>query len=534
MIKGGLVRAVGTALVCSAAITAAGCQRLDDIFCGDPGCELDRESWRVLAPLADLPPPPADPTNRYVDMPAAQELGHRLFYDHRFSGSSLQVDALRRPASQARAPKGQPVNLACVSCHDPARGGVDVSSVPGHVSVGAGMADTNALSSFNTAHYTLPFWNGRVDSLWAQAAVASEGALMNGTRLQTAWLLATTYRAEYEALFTDHPVPITGSRAEVLALIETEGPRAGQCKLTPTCPQGCRMAKEASGTATGCWPSFPLNGKPGSKAGCQPGDPAEPFGDAFDCMAETDQQAVTRMLVNFGKAIAAYEHQLTTGEAPFDRWIRDVRDGKGTESREISEQAKHGARLFVGKAACNDCHYTPFLSDNGFHNVAVAQKGDGVPTEADCPGGAALCDCSLSSVEGRNCLPWGVRDGLGKLRRSPMRRDSVWSDQRDDQSRQRYVEMMLDTVPRGAWRTPTLRGVAMTAPYMHDGALATLEDVVEHYDRGGTPEAPGVPSARMRPLFLDVNERAALVEFMKTLTGAPPPVQLTTPPSLPQ
>jgi cytochrome c peroxidase len=347
-------------------------------------------------------------------------------------------------------------------------------------------------------------------------------------------LLATVYRGEYEAVFNEHPVPMTGTRAEVLALIETEGPRAGQCKLTPGCPQGCRMAKDAAGTATGCWPTFPLNGKPGSKAGCQPGDAAEPFGDAFDCMAAEDQQAITRMLVNFGKAIAAYEFQLVTGESPFDRWIRDVRDGKGTESQEISERAKHGARLFVGKAACLDCHHTPLLSDNGFHNVAVAQKGDGVPTEADCPGGASVCDCSQSSVEGRNCLPWGVRDGLGKLRRSPMRRDSVWSDQRDDQSRQHYVEMMLETVPRGGWRTPTLRGVAMTAPYMHDGALATLEDVVEHYDRGGSPEAPGIPSARMRPLFLDVTERAALVEFMKALTGAPPPAKFITPPTLPQ
>ena len=141
-------------------------------------------------------------------MPAAQELGHRLFYDSRFSGSSLQVDALRRPVSQMRAPKGQPINLACVSCHDPGprRRGRQLGAR--HMSrSGAGMADTNALSSFNTAHYTLPFWNGRVDSLWAQAAVASEGALMNGNRLQTAWLLATSYRAEYEAVFSDHPVP---------------------------------------------------------------------------------------------------------------------------------------------------------------------------------------------------------------------------------------------------------------------------------------------------------------------------------------
>jgi cytochrome c peroxidase len=534
---GAVVPALGPrlVLVTAAVVALAGCQRIDRLFCGDVGCDLDGESWRELSALADLPPPPPDPSNRYVGNVGAEQLGHQLFYDPRFSGSSLQVDALRRPVSQARAPRGQPINLACAGCHDPARAGVDSSSVPGHVSVGAGWADTNALASFNSAHYTLAFWNGRADSLWAQAALANEGALMNGSRLQTAWVLATFYRQEYQAVFSDHPMPITGNRAEVLALVEVEGPRAGQCALNPRCPteKGCRELKDATGTASGCWPRFPLWGKPGTKAGCQPGDPAEPWGDAFDCLPVEDQQGITRMLVNFGKAIAAYEYQLVTGEAPFDRWIRDVRLGKGLESKEISEPAKLGARLFVGKAACVDCHNTPFFSDNGFHNVAVAQKGDGVPTEADCLG-TSVCDCSPSSVEGRNCLPWGARDGLGKLRKSPMLRDSVWSDERDDQSRQRFVEMALEAIPKGAWRTPGLRGVAMTAPYMHDGALATLEEVVGHYDVGGSPGAPGTPSARMRPLFLSLTERTALVEFMKSLTGEPPPAELISPPGVPQ
>jgi cytochrome c peroxidase len=249
-------------------------------------------------------------------------------------------------------------------------------------------------------------------------------------------------------------------------------------------------------------------------------------------MPQADQDAITRVLVNFSKALAAYEHRLVTGEAPFDRWVRDVRAGKGLASSEISEQAKLGARLFVGKAACVDCHNTPFFTDNGFYNIGVAQTGQGVPTEADCPEGG-VCDCSPAAGLGRNCLPWGARDGLAKLRRNGLRRDSVWSDDRNDRSRQRFVDMMLEQMPRGAWRTPTLRNVALTAPYMHNGALATLDDVVAHYNVGGSPQAPGAPAARIKPLFLTEEERAALVAFMKTLTSAPPPAQYLGAPVLP-
>ena len=317
---------------------------------------------------------------------------------------------------------------------------------------------------------------------------------MNGNRLQTAWLLATSYRAEYEAVFSDHPVPITATRAEVQALIETEGTRVGQCKLTPACPAGCRQAKDASGAASGCWPTFPLNGKPGTKAGCQPGDPAEPCGDAFDCMPETDQQAITRMLVNLRQG-----HRRLRVPAGHRGGRRSI---AGCTTCAPARAASPGRSPSRPNMAPGCSWARPPASTATTPRSCLGQRlsqrrrgpeGRRRAHRGRLPRRRRVCDCSPSSVEGRNCLPWGVRDGLGKLRRSPFRRDSVWSDQRDDESRQRYVEMMLDTVPRGAWRTPTLRGVALTAPYMHDGALATLEDVVEHYDRGGSPEAPGMP-----------------------------------------
>src|SRR5205814_5168659 len=145
--------------------------------------------------------------------------------------------------------------------------------------------------------------------LWAQAAAAMEGPLLNGSRLQIAWVVATSYREDYSAIFSDYPLPITAARSDVQALVETEGARIGQCKLSAAaCPtdKGCRELPGDNGM-TGCWPNFPLGGKPGAKPGCQPGDLTEPAGDAFDCMPKADQDAITRVLVNVGKMLEAYE-----------------------------------------------------------------------------------------------------------------------------------------------------------------------------------------------------------------------------------
>src|SRR5205814_10272399 len=136
-------------------------------------------------------------------------------------------------------------------------------------------------------------------------------------------------------------------------------------------------------------------------------------------------------------------------------------------------------------------------------------------------------DCTVAPGA-KTCLPWGARDGLGKLRTNKRRRDSVYSDDQQDKSRQRFVDMPLDdpqtvVALKGAWRTPGLRNVELTAPYMHDGSIPTLAALVEHYDVGGSTQAPGAPNARIKRLFLGEEEKMALVAFMKALTSSPPP-----------
>jgi cytochrome c peroxidase len=435
---------------------------------------LTGEQWRRIQTLSPLPPVPPDRSNRYRDQPAAVTLGRAFFFDARFSGPATQVDALGRTSVPARSPFGQATGVSCATCHDLQRGGADVTSVPGNVSEGAGWTDVNALPTINSAYNHLWFRNGRADSGWAVAAAVAESATtMNGNRLQTAWVIADGYRGAYEAIFGALPMAGTSSVPD---------------------------------------PRFPLQGKPGT--------------DAWNQMVSTDQTAINRVLVNWAKAIDAYQATLVSGETPFDRFVRE-----GPASDAISAVAKRGVALFVGKAACLDCHAGPLLTDGDFHNVGVPQSGPEVPTVQDCPAGGppdGTCDC----VSGVNCLPWGARDGLLKLGKNGFLRTSVWSDDPNDRSRAAdpaRVAVGADAgagagaetnTLTGAWRTPSLRNVGLTAPYMHDGVYATLAEVVAHYNRGGAPGGVGVRAASIKPLLLSDDEQADLVAFLETLTDA--------------
>lgn len=166
-----------------------------------------------------------------------------------------------------------------------------------------------------------------------------------------------------------------------------------------------------------------------------------------------------------GKAIATYERTIVSGESPFDRWV------KGNQ-KAVSESAKRGFTLFEGKGACVVCHSGFNFTDDGFHNLGLKEAGEPDPG----------------------------RYGVVKVPRN-----------------------------MGAFKTPTLRDVALTAPYMHNGMYKTLDEVVDHYNRGGDVKQHLSPN--IAPLNLTAQEKADLVEFLKSLTGEQVKVVL---PVLPQ
>jgi len=190
-------------------------------------------------------------------------------------------------------------------------------------------------------------------------------------------------------------------------------------------------------------------------------------------------------------ALAAYQRSLTSGGSRFDRWFYR-RDASA-----LSDSERRGYVLFRGKAHCGACHeiggqYALF-TDNAFHNTGV---GLGKPERA-----GATVDVQLAP---------GVQTKvpLGEL-------DALFGAPANDEGRYEVTKQEKD---RFAYRTPTLRNIELTAPYMHDGSLATLRDVVDLYDRGGNPN-PGLDKF-MLPLFLSEGDKEDLVAFLRSLTGA--------------
>ncbi len=153
---------------------------------------------------------------------------------------------------------------------------------------------------------------------------------------------------------------------------------------------------------------------------------------------------------NLGKAIAAFERTVIAGNSPYDRF-------KAGDTGALSEQAEAGRKLFFGKANCSSCHAGANFTDNGFHNLGVGIHGDA--------------------------------PDLGRHAISNLGGD------------------------RGAFKTPSLRDIARTAPYMHDGSLATLEDVVAYYNVGAT--ANDHLDEEIFALNLNDQQLAALVAFLR-------------------
>jgi len=517
-------------------------------------------SLALLATHAGVGTPGPDTSNKYWNVPAAAALGKRFYFDTDFSGVETAADILLQPmTTPGRAAAGARIKVSCNSCHDVTMGGSDHTSDPGNrVSFGAGAYDVNGEQTINAAFADIIYWNGRNDTLWSQiVAVVESHVSVNGSRLRVAWRIADAYRAEYEALFPEYPLP---PQLDSIAAQKARLASDGTCLLVAgACP-----TDTCTNTTGTCLPRFPLEGRPGFVV---PGQLAtcdrsatdsllQPYQDAYDCMDLTDQLAVTRIYVNFAKAIEAYEFTLVSKNALFDQWAdADFKPGL------LGASPERGAKLFVGKAACAECHKGPEFSDWDFHNIGVPQVGAYVPTTTQCHAGdyaMGKCDCTTDDrFAPTNCLPIGARDGLRKLQANKFRRDSVWSDDTDCQNhyslhtdpnytaenptqcdgRIKYYTKTLDDSLRGAWRTPSLRDVALTAPYMHDGMYATLRDQMVHYNKGGIVpdqggEVNGTIDAKIKVLNLTDAELDDLVAFLQTLTGEVDPAA-TTPPTVP-
>lgn len=345
--------------------------------------EQIRDLW-----IGSLEAMPADPTNRYADDPRAAELGRKLFFDTRFSSNG---------------------EVACATCHKPEQQFQDGTAL----AKGVGTTNRRTMPIAGLAYAPFLFWDGRKDSMWAQALGPLESPVEHGgSRRQYATVMSTHYKGEYETIF--------GAMPDV-----------------------------------------------------------------------SSADGATRVFVNMGKAIAAYERRIEFQPSPFDRYaerlLADGREGSDI----IDRDAVDGLKLFIGKARCSQCHNGPLFTNNEFHNT-------GVPAVVSLP-------------EDR-----GRFDGSTNVTGDEFNCRSRWSDAPASVCTELDVMPVASHEQERAYKVPSLRDVAERSPFMHAGQLATLSDVLAHYNR-----APAAPKghSELEPLNLDARELRQLEAFLRTLSG---------------
>jgi cytochrome c peroxidase len=234
---------------------------------------------------------------------------------------------------------------------------------------------------------------------------------------------------------------------------------------------------------------------------------ASPLGTADEQLAWQSLPAGRRanvdcVFANMGKAIAAYEKTLAYSESRFDRYARAVAANDASGQRELTAQEVNGLRAFIGNGQCVTCHNGPLLTDQAFHNTGVPPRDSARPDR-------------------------GRAAAVAKVKADPFNCLGPFSDARPEQCSELRFIVADDPALEGAFKTPSLRNVALRPPYMHAGQFATLEQVVNHYMQSpaavlGHSElarGKGESHAERKPIRLSQEEARDLAAFFATLSG---------------
>jgi cytochrome c peroxidase len=247
--------------------------------------------------------------------------------------------------------------------------------------------------------------------------------------------------------------------------------------------------------------SLPANARP------VPDDLQNPLNVAWEEMRESTRDTVNRIYANIGKSLAAYQTMLNDGESAYDRFVRGLSED-GTESTEpLAADEERGLALFIGKAGCVRCHSGPMFTDSEFHNIGVPPRDGKVPRDP------------------------GRYTGVDLVKWSPFNAAGSFSDGRESPSGI-ITDALVNTPDNwGRFKTPSLRSVSKTPPYMHAGQFETLEQVVRFYSTlEGAVQLDHHQETVLSPLDLTEDEIRDLVAFLGTLHGPGPPDELMSAP----
>ncbi len=222
------------------------------------------------------------------------------------------------------------------------------------------------------------------------------------------------------------------------------------------------------------------------------------FQAAFGSAVPTDDEAVA---VDIAKALAAWQETQVTGRTPFDEFRDALARGDAVAAARYPAAARRGLAIFVGEGNCGMCHAGPRFSNGEFHDV-------GIPF----------------FVEPGRVDP-GRYDGIRKLKAS---RYNLLGPFNDDPARGTAIgtrHVALEHRNYGEFKVPSLRNLTRTAPYMHNGSLKTLREVVRHYSQLNEERLHSDGERILRPLELDKYDVDSLVAFLESLSepASPPP-----------
>lgn len=359
--------------------------------------------------------------------------------------------------------------ISCASCHMPEHSFSD----PRPVSFGLSHGHRNAPPTINLFAANWLFWDGRADSLEMQAMEPLESPGEHGiSRWQLASLLYFNYRGLYEANFGEFPRALLELLEQAPETIDGAIPERQQAAIPEQLYE--------------LWQQYHLDQEPVNPKWLQ----------NYQALSEEQKSALDQVFVNGLRAIAQYQKGLLTRDSAFDRFIKRV-EKQGVSAAlngEFGKRELRGFQLFTGKAACVRCHSGPFFSDGNFYNTGIARGSRK----------------TLGRMEG--LLRWKHHPYACQ---NPNPEPRVYCDEKEQAALLEESRLRKEI---GRIKTPTLRNVALTAPYMSDGSFAELSEVLEAYNNP-LPRSLGHVDPRIQPLGLSADEINDIIAFLYSLSS---------------
>lgn len=207
------------------------------------------------------------------------------------------------------------------------------------------------------------------------------------------------------------------------------------------------------------------------------------------------EAAAETALVDAAKALAAYLETLVSGKSAFDEFRDALLRGDAAEAARYPAAARRGLALFTGKGQCSVCHFGPNFSNGEFHNVGMPH------------------------LIGPGRVDSGRHGGIRRVRADKYNLLGAFSDDATRASCSRTLHLAENHATYGQFKVPSLRNVELTAPYMHNGRLASLREVVRHYSELNVDRLHQDGEALLKPLRLTEQESEDLVAFLRSLTS---------------